>query len=1061
MASRFFRRSCAVALLVFADASTSRAQDYTVNLPFPPYPALGGGDVGRFVLSPDGARVAYVADAETPDVPELFAVALDGARVAHKLNPPLNPFGGIRHFQFTPDSARVLLIVDDEEFQEYQLYSALVDGTMPPVRLNLALPEGCDVGHPDAGFRLLVGANDRVVFVGDLEIDGVFQLYSAPADGSTPPTRLNGTLAADRDVDPAGFWLTPDGTRVLYLSDEGSDAVMDLWSVPTDGSTASALLLPTYTPTQGIGGDGGAPLQFTPDGSEIVFRADLDRNDVYELFRLPVTGGQVRFLMDFLPDHADAKEFMVTPDGDHVIVRVDRFADEVYELWSTRMQGSSAPVRLSGPMAADGDVDGSGLPEGPFQISPDGARVIFRADQAANERFDLFSAPVDGSAPTVNLTTLLPSRRVTTYRISPDSSWVVYLANQRNLYFEELFSVPIGGGTPRRLNSPLMDVRNRIQRDFRIGLDRVAFRVDSPIDEVYELFSAPLHGFPPRARDLSGEQLPRGPTRINLDLDSTADVDSGITVTNDGQRLLYVADQESPGLKELFLSLLDASQAPQVQNGALTAGPAFGDVSSFGFAGERMLYSAPQDDPRFGELYSVSFESVPSRVKLHDHELDGGTVLQPRVSPDGLHVAYRADVHERGQYELMVTPVDGSAAPLELSGTIIPVGGDVLEDFVFTADSARIVFGGNLESDGVLELYSAPIDGGASHVKLNAPLVAQGNVVAFQCSPDGGWVIYRADQDTDEKFELYSVPSDGGAAPQKLNGPLIADGDVLDAPGAIRITPDSAHVVFVADASDDGVYEIFAGPTDGSAPAWRLHAALGSTRDAYVLAVTPDGQTVLFRTDEELHESFDLYAAPIDASVAPVRLSQPFPLGDGVVRCEVTPNGDRAIYIARRDGSADHQVFSVPVDGSALPIEIGESVPSSYDRINDVFVAPGGEHVVYVVDGSRHELYTAWVDGSEEAVELAQFDAFADELDMTIDGYVVYRAREVAAGPIELFRVPVLGTSPPERLHAPLAQGREVTAFQIGAAGDRVLFRGDLLADERYELFLTFLDQAQ
>ena len=44
--------------------------------------------------------------------------------------------------------------------------------------------------------------------------------------------------------------------------------------------------------------------------------------------------------------------------------------------------------------------------------------------------------------------------------------------------------------------------------------------------------------------------------------------------------------------------------------------------------------------------------------------------------------------------------------------------------------------------------------------------------------PDGAWVAYLADQDTDEVLELYLVPADGSAAPVKVNGPLVTEGDV-------------------------------------------------------------------------------------------------------------------------------------------------------------------------------------------------------------------------------------------------------------------------------------------
>ena len=73
-------------------------------------------------------------------------------------------------------------------------------------------------------------------------------------------------------------------------------------------------------------------------------------------------------------------------------------------------------------------------------------------------------------------------------------------------------------------------------------------------------------------------------------------------------------------------------------------------------------------------------------------------------------------------------------------------------------------------------------------------------------SPDGATVVYRADQDTDGVFELYSVPITGGA-PTKLNGPLIPGGDVQS---GFQISPDGATVVYIAEQDTNGVAELYA-----------------------------------------------------------------------------------------------------------------------------------------------------------------------------------------------------------------------------------------------------------
>lgn len=101
-------------------------------------------------------------------------------------------------------------------------------------------------------------------------------------------------------------------------------------------------------------------------------------------------------------------------------------------------------------------------------------------------------------------------------------------------------------------------------------------------------------------------------------------------------------------------------------------------------------------------------------------------------------------------------------ASYRLDGTQAEVG-DV-EDLRISPDGSRVVYRADQSLDDVMELYSVPIDGGAS-VKLNGTLVAFGDVRGdFQVSPDSQYVVYRADQDTNGILELYSVPGVGGDA---------------------------------------------------------------------------------------------------------------------------------------------------------------------------------------------------------------------------------------------------------------------------------------------------------
>lgn len=243
--------------------------------------------------------------------------------------------------------------------------------------------------------------------------------------------------------------------------------------------------------------------------------------------------------------------------------------------------------------------------------------------------------------------------------------------------------------------------------------------------------------------------------------------------------------------------------------------------------------------------------------------MSGGDVL-----PDFLLVAgraiYRADQEVDERIELYTVPLDGSSPPLKLSGAPVS-GGDVRAAFQVSPDGSRVVFLADREADERVELFSVPIDGSSGPVKLNAGLVAGGDVVStsgfpFRISPDGTRVVYRADQARDEVFELYSVPIDRGPALQ-ISGLLPAGGDVL---GDFEIGADGREVLYVADQDADDVFELFRTPIDRIKASRKISAPLVAGGDVLGangiprIEVAPDSR-VLYIADQDVDGVFELY----------------------------------------------------------------------------------------------------------------------------------------------------------------------------------------------------------
>ena len=217
------------------------------------------------------------------------------------------------------------------------------------------------------------------------------------------------------------------------------------------------------------GAEGGHDAAFAPDGSLYFLKPAGDRE---QLFRMAV-GGAAQQISDF---GADVSGFKLSPTGDRVIVWADqkdcpdlacatttfpakpegsgRTYDKMFvRHWDTwvepgvRSRIYAFPIeggKLTGMgVRLTGELEGD-TPSKPFgggeeiAFSPDGKTVFFALREAGrieatSTNLDIFSSPIDGSAPPTNLTDAndatdnLPA-------VSPDGRTLAYVAMARPGY---------------------------------------------------------------------------------------------------------------------------------------------------------------------------------------------------------------------------------------------------------------------------------------------------------------------------------------------------------------------------------------------------------------------------------------------------------------------------------------------------------------------------------------------------------------------------------------------------------------------------------------------------
>ncbi|MEE4270114.1 MAG: hypothetical protein V2I67_00465 [Thermoanaerobaculales bacterium] len=435
-------------------------------------------------------------------------------------------------------------------------------------------------------------------------------------------------------------------------------------------------------------------------------------------------------------------------------------------------------------------------------------------------------------------------------------------------------------------------------------------------------------------------------------------------------------------------------------------------------------------------------DPIATERKLN-HDLDGWSVLDFIVSSNGQWVVFRTDDYGSGLEALYSVPADGSAPPTMLYYQAFGAALGIHE-YRITADSARVIYHGDTQTDGVDELFSIRMNGVGGAVKLNDNLGGW-SVLDFELSADGQWVVYRTDDWGSGLNALYSVPANRSFPPAMLYAQT--SGAALGI-HEYRITGDSSRVVYRGDTQTNGVDELFSILINGSAGAAKLNHDLGGW-SVLDFEVSPNGQRVVFRTDDWGSGLNALYSVPADDSAPPTTLYyQAFGAALGIHEYRITGDSSRVVYRGDTQTNGVDEIFSIVINGSAGASKLNHDLGGS--SVLDFEVSPNGHWVVFQADdwgSGLNALYSVPADDGAPP-NMLYYQAFGAALgihEYRITGdssRVVYRGDTETDGVDELFSISITGSGGASKLNHDLG-GWSVLDFEISSNGQWVVFRTD------------------
>ena len=422
----------------------------------------------------------------------------------------------------------------------------------------------------------------------------------------------------------------------------------------------------------------------------------------------------------------------------------------------------------------------------------------------------------------------------------------------------------------------------------------------------------------------------------------------------------------------------------------------------------------------------------------------------PQISPDGDYAVYVQDAVVNGANELWSVRIAGGS-PVRLSDVL--VSGQSVK-FAISPDSHRVVYLVDQDTPGVPELYSVPIAGGA-HTKLNMELASlPGQVRDFLISPTSERVFYAADGAVNNVIELWRVDIDGGAS-TRLNAEIGNSYDIFEY--AVGLTSGgSERVVYRVGRSTVGGHELWSVATTGTPAAIRISRGMasGGAVDEY-FQISPNGNRVLYLADATDNGSFDLYSVAI-AGGSSTQLNGALAGANGVERdFLISPDSNSAVY--RSDEGTDTliELYSVPLTGGG-PTKLNGELIGGGDVL-DLAISPNGARVVYLADqflDGLNEIWSVPIGGGTATRLNGTLPASGDVLDFAISpdsARVVYLADQDADTLNELWSVPLSGGTV-TKLNRTLVAGGDVQAFLISPDSDSVVYGADQDADTVDEL---------
>lgn len=482
-------------------------------------------------------------------------------------------------------------------------------------------------------------------------------------------------------------------------------------------------------------------------------------------------------------------------------------------------------------------------------------------------------------------------------------------------------------------------------------------------------------------------------TQVNKNLPIGSGVSEKFQITPNGQHIVYISDEDTQGINELYVANIDGTNRKKISN-PLDNGE---NVIDFKISDDSLKVAYTAD-------YTLSLKN------LHTVNIDGTEYYQVNQGMDSAiksighfewvkasvsnKLVYTSDEDKaQGNYTLYVANYDGTAR-ISLQTNVVSAFFRLTSN-PSSPSSTKVVY---RQGASNLVLKSIQITGiGDSTINSAFDLVGNpaSSVSSFLLSPDSSKVVYRSNQEGNQ-FGLYVANINSPHNPQKISGTLVSGGQVLLSAGsAFAFSSDSSKVAFIADKDTDNKEELYI--TELSNPTVQTKLSGTSLSSSDVSAFKFAGDKVLFLSDKDVDGVNELFIVNQNGTNL-TKVNDDLVLGENVGYFYT--DSSSVIYATDKTNPGTYEVFKNNLDLSAEEkILESSSGIGGYDPASShaaqAIINNGRVYMRANINNTNNNLYVfnnslIKIQNTENVI-LANSSLGASFLVTPLDTYVVYR----------------------------------------------------------------------